>query len=51
LMLGYASVQQTQRQPNVTDQELRKGLEFQAACDGPKEIWPVRTHQQAAIER
>jgi site-specific recombinase XerD len=27
LMLGHASVQQTQRDLNVTDDELRKGLE------------------------
>jgi site-specific recombinase XerD len=27
LMLGHASVQQTQRYLNVTDEELRKGLE------------------------
>jgi integrase len=27
LMLGHASVQQTQRNLNVTDEELRKGLE------------------------
>jgi site-specific recombinase XerD len=27
LMLGHASVQQTQRNLNVTDDELRKGLE------------------------
>ena len=26
-MLGHASVQQTQRYLNVTDEELRKGLE------------------------
>jgi integrase len=28
LMLGHASVQQTQRYLNVTDEELRKGLEI-----------------------
>jgi integrase len=27
LMLGHASIQQRQRYPNVTDEELRKGLE------------------------
>ena len=27
-MLGHASVQQTQRYLNVTDEELRKGLEI-----------------------
>ena len=27
LMLGHASIQQTQRYPNVTDEELRRGLE------------------------
>jgi integrase len=27
LMLGHASVQQTQRYLNVTDEELRRGLE------------------------
>ena len=27
LMLGHASLQQTQRYLNVTDEELRKGLE------------------------
>jgi len=28
LMLGHASVQQTQRYLNVTDEELRRGLEI-----------------------
>jgi integrase len=28
LMLGHASIQQTQRYLNVTDEELRKGLEI-----------------------
>ena len=36
LMLGHASVQQTQRYLNVTDEELRKGLEVSWKRRGPK---------------
>jgi len=38
-MLGHASVQQTQRYLNVTDEELRKGLE---------NSWKRRTLKMAA---
>jgi site-specific recombinase XerD len=34
LMIGHASVQQTQRYLNVTDEELRKGLEVKVAYVG-----------------
>ena len=34
LMLGHASIQQTQRYLNVTDEELRKGLEVSWSNQG-----------------
>ena len=34
LMLGHASIQQTQRYLNVTDEELRKGLEVSWKNEG-----------------
>jgi site-specific recombinase XerD len=34
LMLGHASIQQTQRYLNVTDEELRRGLEVSWKNEG-----------------
>ena len=34
LMLGHASIQQTQRYLNVTDEELRRGLEVSWRNEG-----------------
>ena len=42
LMLGHASVQQTQRSLNVTDEELRKGLEAGPSKHGAP--GGIRTH-------
>jgi hypothetical protein len=36
-MLGYASIQQTQRYLNVTDEELRRGLSPTGSVTG--EMW------------
>jgi hypothetical protein len=41
-MLGHASVQQTQRSLNVTDEELRKGLEAGPSKHGAP--GGIRTH-------
>ena len=43
LMLGHASIQQTQRYSNVTDEELRKGLEVSWINQGR----PLRLASQA----
>ena len=43
LMLGHASIQQTQRYLNVTDEELRKGLEVSWINQGR----PLRLASQA----
>jgi site-specific recombinase XerD len=37
LMLGHASLQQTQRYLNVTDEELRRGLEVSWKLARPKQ--------------
>jgi site-specific recombinase XerD len=40
LMLGHASIQQTQRYLNVTDEELRRGLEVSWINQGkPLRAW------------
>jgi integrase len=36
LMLGHESVQQTQRYLNITDEELRKGLEVSLEATDPE---------------
>jgi hypothetical protein len=57
LMLGHASLQQTQRYLNVTDEELRSGLEVSWKLAKPKprdeqnlpercEAWRARVVQQ-----
>ena len=44
LMLGHANIQQTQRYLNVTDEELRRGLEVSWNNKGrPLRKWPARS--------